>query len=212
MTSPPVHTQESLEKCFTIASSWIGSLRNAFEHEDASAFADCFVPQGWFRDLMTFSWDFRSLHGHEDIEKYVARTIKDVRISDLKLEEDSPEGRPHLDRLGQTPIVKSAFWFETPRAKGRGFVMIPPVEGETKPRAFALLLMINDWKGHEELGYELGNYDGNNLSWEEVQAQRHQEIEANPDALIGESIEMRNLFESCLSDLISSSWWGTDWT
>lgn len=186
MTSPPVHTRESLEKCFKIASTWIESLRGASEHEDADAFADCFEPQGWFRDLMTFSWDFRSFHGHEEIKKYVGQHIKGVRISDLKLEIDSSEGRPHLGHLGQTPIVESALWFETPKAKGRGYVLIPLVDGDTKPRAFALLLMINDWKGHEELGYELGIYDGHNLSWEEVQAQRHEEIEANPDVLVGE--------------------------
>ncbi|KLO16584.1 dimethylaniline monooxygenase [Schizopora paradoxa] len=182
--SPPVHTVESLEKCFKIASTWIDSLRVAFEKEDADAFADCFEPQGWFRDLMTFSWDFKSLRGHEEIKKYFANSMRDVKISDLKLEESSTEGRPHLNHLGQTPMVETALWFETPKAKGRGYVLIPPVEGDVKPRAFALLLMVNDWKGHEELGFELGIYDGHNLSWEEVQAQRHHEIESNPDALI----------------------------
>lgn len=193
MTSPSVPTPESLKQCFTVASTWIDSLRSAFELEDADAFADCVDAQGWFRDLMTFSWDYKSLHGHEDIKKYVSQSIKDVKISDLKLEEESAEGRPHPNQLGQTPMVESGLWFETPKAKGRGYVLIPLVEGERKPRAFALFLMLDDWKGHEELGYELGIYDGHNLSWEEVQAQRHREIETDPDALIGESIYQKSI-------------------
>ncbi len=190
MASPPPSTPESLEKCFKVANAWIESLRAAFEQADADAFADCIDSQGWFRDLMTFSWDFKSRHGHEDIKNYVSQSIKDVKIFDLRLEENSTEGRPHLGHLGQTPVVQAGLWFETPKAKGRGYVLIPLVEGDAlaTPRAFALLLMINDWKGHEELGYELGIYDGHNLSWEEVQAQRHQAIETDPDVLISEFV------------------------
>ncbi|KLO16583.1 dimethylaniline monooxygenase [Schizopora paradoxa] len=180
MSGHSPRTLDSQEKCFKIANLWLQSLRVAFEKEDAALFSECFDSRGWFRDLMTFSWDFRSLQGHHDIKKYVVKSIGDVKISDLRLDESS-EGCPHSGHLGQTSIVESALWFETPRARGRGYVLIIPPDGETKPRAFAMLLMINDWKGHEELGFQRGAFEA---YWEDVQSQRRHEIETNPDVLI----------------------------
>ena len=46
------------------------------------------------------------------------------------------------------------------------------------------MMMIDDWKGYEELAYGRGIYD-HNLSWEDIQKQRRLEIESDPQVIIG---------------------------
>ena len=114
------------------------------------------------------------------------------QISNLKLE-DSPEGRPQKGQLGMKPMVQAVFKFETPRALGTGFVLIPfdaeaELREDSPPKASLLFMMVSDWKGHNELGFESGLYDGHNLSWEDVRKERRDAIEGDPAVIISESL------------------------
>ena len=182
---------QTSSKFDAIAHTWLANVRRAAAAGDTTAFADSIDSQGWFRDLMTFSWEFKSLQGPDAVARYLTASngLKgDRTISNIQLEE-TPEGRPQAGHFGARPMVQAALRFETPKAMGRGFVLIPyddvaEIKEEAPPKAFVFFLMVSDWKGHEEQSYESGIYDGHNLSWEEVRKNRHEAIEKDPSVII----------------------------
>ncbi|KAH8113515.1 dimethylaniline monooxygenase [Phellopilus nigrolimitatus] len=169
---------------FDIATSWITALNNAVAHLDAGAFTACIAHDGWLRDLLVFAPDLRTHRGYEAIHSHLENTLAQAQISNLVLD-DSPYGKPKASEFGPgMPIVETAFNFETPKATGKGYVRIlPPSEGEA-PTALCLMMMLSDWKGHEEIDHESGVFEGHNLSWQEVRDRRRAEIEKDPLAIV----------------------------
>lgn len=171
-----------------VAKDWLESFRLAVYSGDSDAFVDCIAADGWFRDLLTFSWDFKSMQGGKAIRSYIGQGLLNENISNVEFDDEFP---PRAGQFGpQKRLVDAGFTFETPRAFGQGYVRvnIPLKSGGSleigRPRAFTLLLMLKDWKGHEESKHELGIFDGRSLSWEEATRQRRQEIEEDPNVLI----------------------------
>lgn len=182
-----------VKKCLNIASIWLSRLNKAIAASDAEAFASCIDSDGWFRDLMTFTWDFRARQGYAAIKSYLLENDALARAGLSKIQlEDTHFGKPSLAEFGHGQhLVVAALRFETRNAHGRGFVRISCNASEaqedvanSEPTAFALMMMVNNWKGHEETSYESGIYDGHNLSWEEVRQQRREAVEHNPDVII----------------------------
>ena len=50
-----------------------------------------------------------------------------------------------------------------------------------------MMMMLNEWKGHEEKGCETECPGGHTLAWEDVVKMRREEVEKEPDVVIGES-------------------------
>lgn len=59
----------------TVASTWLSNCKSALQKADVNAFANLFLPDGWLRDLLVFTWDIRSLAGREKISSYLAKTL-----------------------------------------------------------------------------------------------------------------------------------------
>lgn len=171
----------------SIAQAWLSGFASALYAEDVDALVALFLPNGWFRDLLTFTWDLRTRHGREEIKEYLLANARNKEISNLQVD---------LSRSGLEPTkslqpnqkyeVEVALTFETPKAWGRGFVRLQqdPDSGNSW-KALSVMMMIDNWKGHEEQDFELGIYDGHNLSWQEVQAERKAKTENDPQVLIG---------------------------
>ena len=152
-----------------VCEAWLARLVNAVKRSDFDAFAECLQYDGWFRDLMVFSWDFKSLHGRNEVKAYLEHSFERAEILDVRLDDDYP---PRIGHFGPArTVVDAALNFETTRAYGKGFVRISlPSECDAEtPEAFALLMMISDWKGHEEFAQEVSS----------------EAKDANPEVLIG---------------------------
>lgn len=168
----------------SVAEAWLARFVEAVGRVDCGAVADCVQEDGWFRDLLTFTWDFRSIHGRENISSYLKNTLGEAEITDVRLDGGFS---PRIDHFGPNRIVvDAALKFETSKALGKGFVRIAFHDDRTeKPEALALFMTIIDWKGHEEVDHESGIYEGHTVSWRDVRAQRRKEIEETPDVVIG---------------------------
>lgn len=168
-----------------VASSWITAFNDAASQGDVERLLACMEPDCWFRDILVFTPNVETRHGHAAIRAHLQETLSKAQVSNVVLDSD-PHGRPHASEFGLgTPIIMSAFDFETPVTLGKGYVRLYyPKDGET-PKAFCMMMMLSDWKGHEEVKNESGVYEGHNLSWGEVYRQRRAEIERDPQAIIG---------------------------
>lgn len=168
-----------------IALAWLTNYATALYSASASNVAQLFLPDGWLRDVLTFTWDMRSLEGRTKIEAYLTEenALKQAGISSVQLDERQflqPQ-QFHLPR-GQEGI-EGSFTFETRVGHGRGLVkLLRDVDGEW--RAYSVSMLLSDLRGHEEASYESGLYGGHTIAWEEVFAERKHRIETNPHVLI----------------------------
>ena len=149
---------------------------------DIDALTRCFLPNGWLRDVLVFTWNTRSLEGRSKIAAYLKHTLPLLHLSNFKLDtEDGLKPEPSLEKG-----LATGFTFETLDRRGHGYAYLLP-DGD-QWRALSVFMMVTDIKGHEEKGHELGTYNGHTLSWEEVHGARREAIEKEPYVIIGKTI------------------------
>ncbi|KAJ3784256.1 FAD/NAD-P-binding domain-containing protein [Lentinula aff. detonsa] len=166
-----------------IASSWFAQFSLSLRQQDVPGCVSLFHSSGWLRDLLVFTWNLRTLNGHDQILNYLTSNMKLTTISQLKLSSDDLYFKPSPGDLPGS--ISSGFTFSTPIGIGRGlFTLTPtdPVSGIWK--AFTLLMSLDSLNDYEPIGAEQGNYHGNAMCWSEVREQRARVIEANPHVLI----------------------------
>ena len=186
------------------AERWLASLNTALTSADVDGLLSILEPTAWFRDLLVFTWDIRSSKGHDNIRTYLLDTLPKAHISDVKL--DLRDGlKPRFQDIASgMRSVDVAFTFETPKAYGRGNAKVfVPSEGESRNgvvngnavngnaangagalKAISVMMMLSDWKGHEEMGFETSPPGGHTLAWEDVARQRREEVEKDPAVVI----------------------------
>ncbi|KAH9839722.1 uncharacterized protein C8Q71DRAFT_855041 [Rhodofomes roseus] len=176
-----------------IAKHWLGRLEQSSVAGDVVAFSNLFAPEGWLKDMLCLSWDFRSLSGKQKIASYVSEkpsgTTRLARagLHDVEVELSSTLGPPSFESMplasdGQGVRATFRFVLSSPLAKGRGYAYL--VEDASEWKAFILMLSLRDLIGHEEpCERPLGIFP-DHATWEEVQARRAVATEADPTVLI----------------------------
>ena len=175
----------------SIAAQWLSSFASALSSHKAEVVAATFLPTGWLRDILTFTWDSRSLEGTEKIANYLSHTLPNVEISNLKLSDD-PHFLPATFAAGPAQGVEFGYTFETTIAWGRGFARLLPDES-SQWKALTASTIMEDLKGHEEApGRRNFEELTGNLSWSDYEAKRKSELEANPHVIISKSSTRRS--------------------
>lgn len=150
-----------------VAHAWLKEFIEITTSGNAHNFATkLFKPDGWFRDVLIFTWDNRTLHGHEKIVEYLEKNLTSAKITNVVLDE-TPAFCPApfaLPAFGQG--IEFSFRFETPIAFGRGLARLLPTS-PTEMKALSVFVMMDDLKGHEEAGPETGLYGGHTITWNE---------------------------------------------
>ncbi|KAJ7572838.1 dimethylaniline monooxygenase [Mycena floridula] len=165
-----------------VASTWLSQLADALTSGSTHAFVDCILPGGFFRDVLTFSWDTRSPSSAADIHAYLIDKLKAGEITELKLDEKAGL-TPEYGFIGPHKGVSGGFSFSTPIATGQGFYRL--ISDETGVwKALSLSMEMAEFKGHEEAGAELGMYGGHTLLWEDVKRERREQVESDPQVVI----------------------------
>ena len=170
-----------------IAQQWLSSFASALTSGNASEVAATFLPDGWLRDVLTFTWNRRSLEGTEKITAYLAPRLSEVLVSDVKLS-DNVYFRPTPFRAGPAHGIEFGYTFETKFAHGKGFArLLSDAAGQWK--ALTASTIVVDLRSHEEMpGRESFEEMLQNMSWSDWQVQRRARIEADPQVLISMSI------------------------
>jgi len=164
-----------------VATQWFSALSEAISLGEVKDIVEGFLPHGWFRDVLTFTWDYRALEGSEKISQYLSEHLRAGAIFDLKLVENDVYRAPRY--VAKTGIVEAVFTFETDLALGQGHVKLER-DDTGAWKALNVCMIIMELKGHEEPSHELGIYGGHTLAWEDVYRERRAKVEADPHVLI----------------------------
>jgi cation diffusion facilitator CzcD-associated flavoprotein CzcO len=129
-----------------VAGAWLEKLGVAAERADAAAAAALFLADGWWRDLLAFTWDLRSFHRRDAIATAFGDTLASAGASQFRLEPGKAVVLTDGDPASQW--IQAFFVFETRIARGRGFVRLKSEAGEW--RAWTVLTAMEELKGFEE--------------------------------------------------------------
>ena len=138
------------------ASKWIDIFSNLLSSSlEGSDFSSAFLETAHWRDLLCFTWDFRTLQGRSKITGFAHDFIAKARTVKFTLDQSAAYKKPALIPLDFDGNVKCLqVWLnvETDIGKGKGIVkLVPDSSDGDKWKAFTLFTTLEELKGHEEL-------------------------------------------------------------
>jgi putative flavoprotein involved in K+ transport len=114
---------------------WLSSFEAALTEGDSEAAAALFAEESFWRDLVAFTWNIRTLEGPAEVKEMLDHTLGQVK----------PRGWRTVEPPAEAEGVTEAWIeFETEVGRGRGHLRVK--DG----RAWTLLTTLHELKGHEE--------------------------------------------------------------
>ena len=188
--APPSESAAPASSAADVARRWLADFGAALERRDTDTIQALFLPDGWWRDLLSFTWDLRTFRGADVIAGALDATLDAMRPSGFRLTEGKEPVTVEADE--NTKWVQAFFEFETSIARGSGFLRVMPTgAGEETPwKAWTVLTTMDALKGFEEKvgprrdkGVEHGEQRAR-LSWLERREEEREFIGSEPEVLV----------------------------
>ncbi len=117
------------------AATWLADFGAALARNDVEATVALFEAEGFWRDLVAFTWNIRTQEGAGAIRAMLAARLADTQPSNFALEGEASEA---------DGVTEAWFTFETRVARGRGHLRL------RGGKAWTLLTTMTELKGFEE--------------------------------------------------------------
>ena len=96
-------------------SRWLRQFNDALARNDAAGAAAMFEADGFWRDLIAFTWNFKSLEGRAEIEAMLRATLGATRPAGWQLVGDAS---------ARDGVTEAWFRFQTDAGSGRGHLRL----------------------------------------------------------------------------------------
>ena len=115
--------------------TWLAKLSAALEGQDIEALKGLFVEDCYWRDLIAFTWNIKTMEGRDAIGEMASAVLGDIQPTNWQIDGDATEA---------DGVTDAWLTFETATARGRGHVRL---QGD---KCWTLLTTAQELKGHEE--------------------------------------------------------------
>ncbi len=132
MTDIAPSTQDTVEET---VNGWLSAFNDALERGDAEAASELFLDTSFWRDLVAFTWNIKTVENPDGIERMLSATLDQARPRDFRLTEPPSEAQG---------VIEAWLAFETEGGRGTGHLRLK--DG----KAWTLLTTLQELKGHEE--------------------------------------------------------------
>ena len=119
----------------TAVDQWLASFDEALTAGDAAAAAELFLEDSYWRDLVAFTWNLKTVEGRDGVEDLLKQTLANTKPSNWHTSE------PPTEEEGVTTA-----WIEFETETGRGNGLLRLRDG----KAWTLLTALTELKGYEE--------------------------------------------------------------
>jgi putative flavoprotein involved in K+ transport len=170
-------TETVAEPAAAEITAWLERFELALSAGDAAAASDLFGDQSFWRDLVAFTWNIKTLEGPEEIRAMLESQLGRIR----------PRGwRTTEPPAAADGVAEAWLAFETEAGRGEGHLRL------RDGKAWTLLTALHELKGHEEpagpnrpQGVEHGAYR-DRLTWLEAREREARELgyEVQPEVVI----------------------------
>src|SRR4029079_19314152 len=116
-------------------SEWLSRFGAALDRKDRAAAADLFASECYWRDLISFTWNIKTLEGKDEIQAMLAATLSDVQPGCWQITGAATE---------ENGVTAGWFTFETAVARGKGYLRLKA------GKCWTLLTTMTELKGFEE--------------------------------------------------------------
>ncbi|WP_119681373.1 NAD(P)/FAD-dependent oxidoreductase [Indioceanicola profundi] len=151
-----------------VLKDWIARFAAALDRGDIAGAAELFVKDGFWRDLVSFTWNIHTSEGRDEIAEMLTHTLDGTRPSGWQLEGEATEA---------DGVIEGWLAFETELGRGRGYIRLK--DG----RCWTLLTSLRELKGFEEkrgrarpLGAQHGAGHADRRNWLERKTQEEAEL------------------------------------
>jgi cation diffusion facilitator CzcD-associated flavoprotein CzcO len=130
-----------------VAQGWIEAFGAALDARDYGRAATMFGATGYWRDILSFTWEIATFRGPADIGAALKSTHESCGAGNFRLETQEPSP----GQLGPFATINAFFRFDTIVAKGRGFMrLVADPDEPDKWKALNFLTNIDELKGYPE--------------------------------------------------------------
>jgi len=116
-------------------SQWLTDFGAALEKNDVDSAVQMFGESSYWRDLVSFTWNIKTVEGHDEIRDMLATTLAHVQPNNWQIEGDANEA---------DGVTDAWYTFETAVSRGRGHIRL--MDG----KCWTLLTTMTELKGYEE--------------------------------------------------------------
>lgn len=167
-----------------IAGAWIESLKKSLESPKDYPISSLTTEDGLWRDILAFTWDFRTFHGKEAIDKFVQDRVSAKDMFNIKLSNEYLELQPLFPDF---VWIQAMFTFETPIGLGTGVVHLVPVQSPqagVQWRSHTILTNLENLKNFPEQIGTLRNHAPNHGLWASQRKKEQEFVDADPAVVI----------------------------
>ena len=119
----------------TRAVLWLANFENALADGNTAAATAMFLPDGYWRDLVAFTWNFKTSEGAGEIRAMLDAVLARVKPGTFRIQGEASEAEG---------VTSAWFTFETTVARGKGHLRL------RGGKAWTLFTTMRELKGHEE--------------------------------------------------------------
>jgi len=116
-------------------SGWLNALGSALKAGDADKAADLFQEEGFWRDIVGFTWNIKTMEGRDQIREMIAAVMADAKPDEWKIDGEASEA---------DGVTEAWLTFESGTGRGKGHIRL--MDG----KAWTFLTALQELKGHEE--------------------------------------------------------------
>jgi putative flavoprotein involved in K+ transport len=123
------------------AAAWLQAFEAACSARDVAAAADLFATESYWRDLIAFSWNLKTVENRDGVGDLLGATLEHTDPTGFVLEEPAAEA---------DGVITAWFLFQTAQGRGRGLLRLVTDRSGGAARAWTFLTTLYELKGHEE--------------------------------------------------------------
>lgn len=128
---------------------WLAAFEDALAARDSAAFKGLFVADSYWRDVLSLTSRIETVAGAEVIAKSIQANAPRVRPCGFEV--DGRRTPPRRVTRAGVATIEAIFRFETTEGRGSGVLrLLPDASGGGTPKAWTLLTVLEEIKGHEE--------------------------------------------------------------
>jgi hypothetical protein len=131
-----------------VAHDWLTKFADILAKGDVSLLNSVFHEECWWRDALTLSWDYHTLHGLSRIAKFLQSRVSEIGFGNFKLREKGPFTPSQTTITEDLEWIESFFTFETSIGHGQGVLRLTP-DDEGHWKAYVVYTSMQELKGHE---------------------------------------------------------------
>jgi cation diffusion facilitator CzcD-associated flavoprotein CzcO len=132
-----------------VFANWLDCFAACLERGDAEGASKLFVPGGYWKDLLAFTWEHKLFSGRAEIAHALLMTLDQIKPRNIRHAPARPA--PVAARRSRENVIEAYFDFDTEVGVGTAFVrLLLAKERSGEASAWILLTTLQELRGFEE--------------------------------------------------------------